>query len=175
MSQRASGWARKENELYQTPAWCTQALIPHLPWIGGKAWEAACGGGWMSQVLKQEGFDVIETDKQKGEDFFAFECAGEARAIVTNPPYNEATEFIEHALKLMEPCQGFVAVLLRVDFDSAKTRAHMFADHPAWWKKLVLRRRIVWFEGEKSPSFNHAWYVWNWRHAGGPATISYAP
>ena len=171
MSQRPSGYARQENELYQTPAWVTETLLPHLPWVAGTCWEPACGGGGMSQVLMQAGFTVSLTDKSEGDDFLGFENAGNIGCIITNPPYNQAQEFIEHALKLLEPQRGFAAFLLRIDYDSAKTRAHLF-DHPAWWKKVVLRKRIMWFEGEKSPSFNHAWYIWNWRNNGAP-TIAY--
>jgi hypothetical protein len=44
---------------------------------------------------------------------------------------------------------------------------------------LVLMKRIVWFAEENgkpkaSPSFNHAWYVWDWRHEGAPS-IAYGP
>ena len=30
MSQRHSGYVRKERDLYETPEWVTEALIPHL-------------------------------------------------------------------------------------------------------------------------------------------------
>jgi hypothetical protein len=45
-------------------------------------------------------------------------------AIVTNPPYTSAVLFIEHALRLMNG-GGKVAMLLRTDFDHAKTRWHL--------------------------------------------------
>ncbi len=174
MSQRPSGWARQPNELYETPAWVTRALIPHLPWTGGACWEPAAGSGKMADVLRTD-FSITATDADRGEPFLGFACAGEAKAIITNPPYNQAQPFIEHGLKLMEPCRGMVAMLLRVDFDSAKTRAHLFADCTAWAKKVVLLKRIVWFtDGDKSPSYNHAWYIWSHRHEG-PATIAYSP
>jgi hypothetical protein len=64
-------------------------------------------------------------------------------------------------------------MLLRVDYDSAITRRHLFADCQAFATKLVLTRRIVWFEPKiASPSENHAWFVWSWRHEGAP-TIAY--
>jgi hypothetical protein len=91
-------------------------------------------------------------------------------AIITNPPYKLAVQFCEHALRLTKAVRGVVVMLLRVDFDSVKGRANLH-DNPAWAKKLVLTKRIVWFEGGKSPSFNHASYIWDWRHAG-PPTIS---
>lgn len=174
MSQRPSGWERKAWDLYVTPAWVTEALIPHLPWTGGPCWEPAAGTGAMVEVLGKHFDNVLATDAQQSESFFGFGCAGEARAIITNPPFDQAQKFAEHALELMEPCRGMVALLLRVDFDSAKTRAHLFDDHPAWCKKVVLLKRIMWFKGEKSPSYNHSWFLWSWRHEG-PATIAYAP
>lgn len=106
-------------------------------------------------------------------------------AIVTNPPYGvqgrTAVQFIERALEVVRPQAGLVAMLLKPDFDSASTRTHLFRDHLAWCKKLVLLKRIVWFEPEpdpvtgraNGPSENHCWYIWSWRHKG-PAKIDYA-
>lgn len=186
MSQRPSGWDRKENDAYNTPRWTTEALLPHIPAHIARVWECAAGTGQMSAVLKER-YEVLETDIGQGADFLADQSELLAcvptlerpQAIITNPPYNLATEFCEQALRLMEPVAGFVALLLRTDFDHAKSRAHLFRDCPAFAKKLVLTRRIVWFEpapGEKgkSPSFNHAWYCWDWTHDG-PPTICYGP
>jgi tRNA G10 N-methylase Trm11 len=62
-------------------------------------------------------------------------------AIVTNPPYGRlATPFIRHALSLDVP---IVAMLLRVDFDSAKTRRDLFADCPYFAGKITLLDRIA--------------------------------
>jgi hypothetical protein len=96
--------------------------------------------------------------------------------ILTNPPYDIAPEFIRRALALMEPSRGQVMMLLRTDFDHAKTRRNLFADCPAFAKKLVLTKRIRWFQDERtaSPSFNHAWFLWDWKHVG-PPTLAYGP
>jgi hypothetical protein len=60
-------------------------------------------------------------------------------------------------------------MLLRVDFDSAKSRRHLFADCPAFAGKIVLTKRIRCIEGSTgSPSFNHAWFVWDRQHRGRP-------
>jgi hypothetical protein len=45
MSQRESGYQRKLLDQYETPAWVTLALTPHLPAFIGKIWEPACGSG----------------------------------------------------------------------------------------------------------------------------------
>ncbi len=183
MSQRDSGYERKDRDLYETPEWVTQALLPHLtrdPW---KVWEPACGSGKMTRVFSQKGIGWVGTDIEGGENFLEEQvgpgCDEPVDAIITNPPYELGTEFCEHALRLMESCDGLVAMLLRTDFDHAKTRSHLFRDCPAFAKKLVLTKRIVWFEPEpgakgKSPSFNHAWFIWDWKHQGAP-TLAYGP
>ena len=67
-----------------------------------------------------------------------------------------------------------VAMLLRADFDHAATRTHLFADCPMFAKKVVLTKRIRWFEDSNgSPSFNHCWMIWDRQHLGEP-TLAYA-
>lgn len=178
MSQRNSEYARKERDEYFTPRWCTEALLPHIPERVHTVWEPAAGSGQMVEVLETR-FKVIATDIATGDDFLMRAAPHGVNAIITNPPYTLATEFCEHALRLMAPVSGIVVMLLRTDFDHAKGRSHLFRDCPAFSKKLVLTKRIVWFEpppGEKgkSPSFNHAVYYWDWEHNGQP-TISYGP
>jgi hypothetical protein len=179
MSQRESGYARKERDLYETPAWVTHALRPHLPREVMSIWEPANGNGKMSSVFADWGVPTLDmTDIEDGHDFL-LEPARPIEAIITNPPYELGPEFCEHALKLMEASSGMVAMLMRTDFDHAKSRSHLFRDCPAFAKKVVLTKRIMWFEPEpgakgKSPSFNHAWFIWDWQHEG-PPTLAYGP
>jgi methylase of polypeptide subunit release factors len=187
VSQRPSGYTRIERDLYETPEWVTLALIPHLPRPVSWVLEPACGSGKMVRALEKAlpaGAPVIGTDIAPGScftraDFLAERCPITCDAIITNPPYEIALEFVEHALKLTEPNQKLVAMLLRTDFDHAKSRTHLFRDCPAFAKKLVLMRRIAWFveadgKPKASPSFNHAWYIWDHLHEG-PPTIAYGP
>jgi hypothetical protein len=173
MSQRDSGYERKERDCYETPEWVTRALLPHFPREPDRIWEPACASGKMVAVLSDIAF-TMGTDITDGVDFLTCD---EPRlvydAVITNPPYKLATEFIGHALALMQPSSGFVAMLLRTDFDHAKTRQHLFSCCPMFAKKLVLTKRIRWFEDSTgSPSFNHAWFVWDWKHEG-PPTLAY--
>ena len=175
MSQRDSGYERKERDLYETPAWVTEAVLPHLPFVyQGRVWEPACGSGKMLKVLHDRcGEYVCGTDIVEGTDFLACHKAHDVSGIVTNPPYVHAQQFCEKAITLMEPVSGFAAMLLRTDFDHAKTRQHLFKR--PFSKKVVLTKRIKWFEDSKGqPSFNHAWFIWDWKHQGAP-TLAYAP
>jgi hypothetical protein len=184
LSQRDSGYERKERDLYETPEWVTEALLPHLPRQLIHIWEPAQGSGKMCRVLEKalnkENASITGTDIEIGGNFFELSLIHpNMDAIITNPPYELATEFVEHALRLMEEPYGLVAMLLRTDFDHAKSRSYLFRDCPAFSKKVVLMRRIAWFveangKPKASPSFNHAWYIWDWRHEG-PPTIAYGP
>lgn len=174
MSQRDSGYERKERDLYETPEWVTLALAPHIPEYVGWILEPAAGSGKMVRALQSLGHTVEATDIETGFDFLDCGRVGHD-AIITNPPYVDAEEFVTHALDLMQYNAGFVAMLLRTDFDHAQTRAPLFAGHRAFSKKVVLTKRIRWFEDSKgSPSFNHAWFIWDWTHEGAP-TLAYGP
>jgi hypothetical protein len=175
MSQRPSGYERKELDRYQTPAWVTAALVPHILDIARRRiWEPACGLGQMVRELQRHCPDVHGSDIETGIDFLQQANKLDATAIITNPPYTSARAFIEHALALTKPHAGMVAMLLRTDYDHAVTRQHLFASCPAFAKKVVLTRRIRWFEGSRGgPSFNHAWYVWDWTHEG-PPVLTYS-
>lgn len=204
MSQRDSGYARQERDLYETPAWVTYALIPHLPRTPRGAWEPAAGSGKMVAALVNEFGGIHASDINTGTDFLLCETVPTSSStIITNPPFNLATEFIERALALTEPSAGMVAMLLGSDFDHASTRKHLFAQCPAFCKTVVLTKRIKWFEGpvtckhckgigfdfaksakckpcggkgskEQSPSENHSWFIWDWLHSG-PSTKAYGP
>lgn len=190
MSQRNSGYDRKPLDCYDTPGWVTDALLRFL--VDDRrienVWEPAAGAGLMMAALAGCGCKVLATDLLPRHpvvmqlDFMqaTLDQAVDVRAIITNPPFGEAGEqFVERALMLMREREGIVAMLFRADFDSAISRRKLFADHPAFAKKIVLTRRIVWFveadgKPKASPSFNHAWFIWDWKHRG-PPTIGYAP
>jgi hypothetical protein len=177
MSQRDSGYERKERDLYETPSWVTQALIPHVPERVNRVWEPAKGNGkmWAALCDARRFREVYGTDINDGRDFFEQDNPEGFEAIITNPPYVAATEFIHHALNLTGGLtQGFVAMLLRTDFDHANSRRELFELGP-FAKKVVLTKRIKWFEDSKGqPSFNHAWFIWDWKHQGAPV-LAYGP
>lgn len=174
MSQRKSGYVRKEFDAYETPEWVTEALLPHIPERIKAIWEPACGSGKMVRVLETK-FGVFGTDivSNPSRDFFAGDLPVVYDSIITNPPYQLAYEFIEQSLNWTNDRQGIVAMLLRTDFDHAAGRRRLFSYSRIFAKKLILTKRIRWIENSKgSPSFNHAWFIWDWQHKG-PPTLAY--
>lgn len=186
MAQRFSGRVRQKAEWYPTPAWVTRALFPVLGSARRTVWEPACGEGHMSRVLADR-FSVVASDirgdmgRFGSVDFLAKGLVPptDFQDIVTNPPYGlggrDAVKFIERALEMTQPQRGRVAMLLKADFDSGSTRTHLFRDCPAFAARVVLLDRIIWFDkGDgQTPSENHIWAVWDWRHCG-PARVIYA-
>jgi hypothetical protein len=173
MSQRVSGYQRLADDEYETPAWVTQILLPHLA-PSRRIWDPSDGpGSKIALALRQKGFKITATN----DDFLTKTNLPQPdiNTIITSPPYGPngraACAFIEHALELVP----WVAMLLRIDFDSGKTRAPLFGDSPFFAGKITLLDRITWFERPEAPgpSDNHAWFLWNARHRGLP-TIKYA-
>lgn len=146
MSKKDSGYERRERDLYETPETPTRALLPHIPAGVGRVWEPACATGKIVRVLQSAGYEVFGSDISKDWNFFqcGVNVIGDStQLILTNPPYSHAQQFIEHALSL--PVR-VVIMLLPIEFDSAKTRKHLFKDNPHFAKKLVLLDRIKWFD-----------------------------
>lgn len=170
MTVVASNYARKENDLYQTEPWATEALLRNFPVAGLSVWEPAAGNHLMADVLREAGATVVTSDiatyDRAHDEWFDFLGSSNIwrtplAAIITNPPYGkgnrDAVKFAELAL---ERCSGIVALLLTAKFDFGKTRRHLFADNPRFCAKIALVDRIQWFPGESSGTEDHAWYVW---------------
>lgn len=170
MTVVASNYARKENDLYQTEPWATEALLRHFPVDGLAVWEPAAGNHLMADVLRDQGAhvttsDIVRYDRDHDETFdflkYDWDWDPDPDAIITNPPYGkgnrDAVRFAENAL---ERCSGIVALLLTAKFDFGKTRRHLFRDNPRFCAKIALLNRIQWFPGETTGTEDHAWYVW---------------
>src|ERR1700682_2591439 len=94
------------NDLYETPEVATLSLLVVEP-LPPIILEPACGRGAISKVLRSAGHTVIENDivdyglgQNSVQDFLNFKPApaAEIDAVVTNPPYRLAQQFVRHAL-----------------------------------------------------------------------------
>lgn len=170
MTVTASNYARRENDLYQTEPWATEALLRHFPVRGLMVWEPAVGNHLMADVLREAGANVFTSDiatydREHNARFDFLNDPGLPRylcdAIITNPPYGkgnrDAVRFAELAL---ERCDGLVALLLTAKFDFGKTRVHLFRDSPRFVAKIALLDRLSWTLDGQTGTEDHAWYVW---------------
>ena len=166
------------NDCYYTPPCAVDALlaIEKLPRL---IWEPACGTGNIVKVLREAGHNVIATDlhyrgcpSSRALDFLQHRPKRrEVDAIVTNPPYSLAEQFIAKSL-LHAP---LVVMLLRLAFlESVRrtplldtgmlARVHVFAN------RLPMMHRDGWKGRKASSAIAFAWFVFNRGHRG-PATI----
>lgn len=158
-----SGRERIEDDNYQTvDPRCVQALLETLTRFQGFADDdsfvdccAPSGSGIVTELCKR-GLDAVGVDDAFG-DF-------SANWIVSNPPYkrNVVDSIIFRQLeRLSVPNVIGVAMLLRTQFDHAKTRYNMFAGHPFYAGQIKMTFRPIWFaEGESTPIHNYVWQIW---------------
>jgi len=176
MGKHETGYVRVERDFYPT-TWTTAALTEVVDVVGKRIWESACGDGRMSKALIASGARVYSTDiTDHGYtglnglfDFTLFDQDPPSfahAAVITNPPFGPRGRLAEAFIRagLHHLGDGFLALLLPADFDSAKTREPLFGGCLWFAGKIVLTRRIKWFEHpdkpNRQPKENSAWFLW---------------
>lgn len=156
---------RKAADFYPTPSDVTVALLDFLAIEAPvRVWEPACGDGAMSKVLTLAGHEVHSTDLREdsgygigGVNFMEAGVGNKPDWIITNPPFNVAEDFIEHALSVTPN----VAMLLKSQFWHARRREPLFRNHPpAWILPLTWRPAFLEAERGSSPLMDVIWVVW---------------
>jgi hypothetical protein len=161
-------------DLYETPPVAIEALlaVENLPDI---IWEPAAGRGAIVNVLRDLGHQVIASDiinygfqLDSIADFLRTTTAPiGCNTVLTNPPYQIATEFAGHALDLAPE----VYLLARLAFlESIKRTAvlehrglravHVFR------KRLPMMHRHNWRGPRASSAIPFAWFCWSRGHRG---------
>lgn len=164
------------DDLYETPPEATLALLraeilPH--WL----WEPAAGRGAIVNVLREAGHTVIASDlvnygcpSHFGRRDFLMELKAPdgCEAIVTNPPFKLAEQFVAHALEL---CPRVVMLLRLAFLESDRRRPILDTGHLArvhvFRKRLPMMHRDEWL-GPKihNSGMAFAWFAWDRAHSG---------
>jgi hypothetical protein len=186
MAGLASGTGNKRdlltnrgNDLYQSPPVAVHALLG-IENVPQRVWEPACGPGAIVKVLRESLRDVLATDlvdyrspyqDHAGIDFLFPGIADGLndgdRAIVTNPPFKNAHQFVARALQF----SPYVAMLLRLAFlesekrrdiidKSCLARVHVFR------KRLPMMHREGWEGRTANSGMAFAWFIWERGHIG---------
>jgi hypothetical protein len=167
-------------DLYETPPIAVEALLavetdlPH--WV----WEPCAGRGAITKVLHDRGHAVVCSDLIQYDDFplhFVGDFLTQTKApagcdaIVSNPPYQIATEFTRHALDLAPR----VYLLLRLAFLESVCRSEILekrglARVHVFRKRLPMMHRHGWSGPRASSAIPFAWFCWLRDHRG-PAVV----
>jgi hypothetical protein len=161
--------ARHKNDFYQTPYNITRRLL-EVEKFEGRILEPACGAGAITAVLKEAGYDDVTSYDLllDGKDFLT-----ETRkfdAIITNPPFSLAKEFI---LKACEVAPHF-AFLLPLSYLHVKERLDKIYSREILEKIYVFTRypllsRDIRADGKyETGMMVYAWYIFDTRHGGAP-------
>jgi hypothetical protein len=165
----------RSHDSYETPACAVHALLraeslPHY------LWEPAAGRGAIVDVLRAAGHEVVASDLVHhgvpshfhGVDFlFEQKAPDRCQAIITNPPYRLAEQFVAHALDL---CPR-VYMLLRLAFLESERRAEILerrnlARVHVFSRRLPMMHRDGWTGPRASSATAYAWFVWDRAHTG---------
>lgn len=175
--------------------WLVQVGLDHVPLPDGVVWEPACGAGHLCRALEARGRAVFASDifdwgwPCEVRDFFSYEVAPPGvKAIFTNPPFKRglAEPFVRHALRLMAPVGGTVAMLLSHNWMTAGSgREELFRTDGPFDRVIVPTARPLWFDpaepviaGKRkspNPEKNYDWFVWSAGGVGRPGLVQVVP
>ena len=160
---------REQNDFYATsPEAIDRLFTEWQPPVEVPIWEPACGTGHLSLRLEELGYKVKSTDLidrgfgEGGVDFLWQSDKWEGN-IITNPPYDQATDFILHSLDLVQE-GAYVAMFLKTLFvDSQSRYERLFRKTPPLFIYQNSRRIECGlggnFRGTKG-AMPFAWFVW---------------
>lgn len=150
-----SNYVRKENDDYQTvDLRCVQALVDTISLWGEVVDCCSPNGSGIVNHLLHLGYNARGLD-----DAFAYV---NAHWIVSNPPYKKGLvdKIINAQLDRLGDVEG-VCMLLRNNFDFAKSRWNMFAANCYYYGQIHMLFRPKWFTEDKaSPIHNFVWHIW---------------
>lgn len=176
---------RHVDDFYETPAWCLEAIWPHVRPVTGVVLDPCAGNGAVlaflaanydrSQVNGCE-LDRARCDEAAGQgawcqhgDWLADEhprtLRGEwPKLVFTNPPYRHAMAFVQKALEVTRPVGGTTCMLLRLNWLASQRRADWMRQHTP--DVYVLPRRPSFTPDGKTDATEYAWMVWGPRRGG---------
>lgn len=158
---------RETNDFYATEPNAVVKLLEKEK-FNNNVWECCCGKGHISKVLLDNEYNVYSTDlinRGFGDAFFNFlEYKKTVNAdIITNPPYKNALEIINHALEITSKGNK-IAMLLKIQFLESIERGKFFAKYPPKYVYVFSKRTYCAKNGDfntyHSSAMCYAWFIW---------------
>lgn len=164
---------REVNDYYATSPTAIDLLKKKVE-LPKQILEPACGAGHLSVRMEELGhevksYDLIDRGYGEVQDFFSMtEPPFEGDfAIVTNPPYKYATEFVQHSLVLV-PEGSMVCLFLKTTFAESKGRySKIFRNYPPHRVLQCVERVLCAKNGDfdymrrhGGSAASYAWWIW---------------
>jgi len=131
---------RPEFDFYTTPVYAVEQMLDNVfddrMQDNLLVLDPCAGNGVFGDAIRRKtGWRLVETDIKQREcklnavgDFLTTDPTPKFDAVVMNPPYTQATEFILHALKWCKP-DGCVVAFLKLDFLATRKRFDNLLKH----------------------------------------------
>lgn len=168
---------RAKQDYYATNPAAIEYLLSGGAKLSHNLWECACGEGHLSKKLESLGYNVISTDLIDrgygigGVDFLKQEevFAGD---IITNPPFNQGLEFVQHALSLVNNGNK-VFMFLKLCFLEGQKRRKLFDTKQLRCVYVSSKRMGCANNGEfgkykASSAIAYAWFEFEKGYSGDP-------
>jgi len=128
---------RRLNDVYNTPLWCIEQLLPLINWEEISSFYEPCRG-------EDAIYDLIKVDHELVD------------LIITNPPYKKDLEFVMKSFTHSKT----IIMLLRINFmGSSRRRRQFWVEHPPS-HMIILSTRPSFVDG-RTDCTEYAWFVWN--------------
>jgi hypothetical protein len=166
-----SNYERKADDDYKTiDPRCVDALIQSIPQIRGRLLDCCSpSGSGIVNRLKELGYNA-------GGLSNAFLPSDGIDWIISNPPYKRrlVDQIIWHQINRIDLERVYgVAMLLRNNFDFAKTRWTMF-NNLYYYGQIHMMFRPWWVEKQEStPIHNFVWHIWTAAPKQHPPSVFY--
>ena len=157
---------RARNDLYVEPSWCSERLFA-VETFPPPIWDPCGGTDTIPRSARAAGLEARGTDISAGCDFLLITpvCDPPVFSIVTNPPYANAQEIVEHAFELGAVKIAFLFPTARVhaaDWLERLPVAHQYFLQPRPSVPPILAKKV----GGGRVDFS--WIVIDQRHKGPP-------
>lgn len=169
---------RVEHDFYATNPKAVEMLLTHYDILGTEILEPCVGQGHIANTIANFyknkrniiGLDLVDRGYPNVivQDFLSWKTDRKFDAIVTNPPYALAQEFIEKSMELLND-NGQMAMFLKIQFLEGAKRKELFEKYPPKYVYVFRNRMATWNNGnETDPNTGkrwattmcHAWFVW---------------
>ena len=161
---------RQQEDFYATdPATLTALMNSVVP--KGKIYECCCGQGHLANRLEEMGYNVVATDLIDrgcgigGVDFMKLnKLPSGVHTICTNPPYGISTDFICHALDIMQDGDEMYLFLKTLYTEGKERYTRIFTPNPPYKIIQFVSRQSCAKDGNFD-SYNakltaYAWFCW---------------
>lgn len=169
-TNRSSARKAHPNDFYPTPSWATESFLKSCPIpLEMNRWLEPCAGtGAIIRAVAHEAYfspiwHAIDLTVPKPADIDVYWQVGDFLtidappsgfdAVVTNPPYSLAEEFIKRCWNI-----PYICMLLRLNFMGSQKRKRWLQQSPP--DIYVLPKRPSFTDDGRTDGTEYGWFVW---------------